>query len=158
MIEKNFYFFVLLSIGGWSIWRLTRDIGLHSPNVTLGLGRGKESVNTLFSRLDWINGYKNRREMIPRLVLISLILSFIILIVLFDRIPSGTTMAKTFLVVFTVLFSSLNYFEHHADRYEDSFREELLSLLKKKLKVKREEIFLNKLEKEDITKHLNFKL
>lgn len=102
-----------------------------------GYGHPKDTVETLFDRMEWANHYKGRDAIFLRHFLYSLVITFVVLSVLENRLPSIQKYFQGVFLVFLMLQTFYNYFQYHAEKFAHFSIEDNIKLLRKKLKLKK---------------------
>jgi hypothetical protein len=131
-------FFVLILILGLLItiyyFKKYTGVAVYSK----GYGDTKDSISTLFQRIDWSNHYKGRDNLYIRHLLYSIAIVFIILSITKNALPEIISYIQGVFIMFVLLQAFNNYFIYHSEKFAHYAIDSNLKLLRKKLKIKRE--------------------
>jgi hypothetical protein len=134
---KYFYIIILLIVLILSIKYCTEHCGTSVHNKAYG--DVDETIDILISRIDWANHYKARSNLQLRFILYSFIISFIVLSVIDNRLPNVFSYLTAVMIIFIFLRSFNYYFDYHMEKFPHYAIERNLCLLRKKLKIKRQQ-------------------
>jgi hypothetical protein len=105
-----------------------------------GYGSVKEPINTLIDRIDWANNYKGRVDINSRYLIYSLVITFCILSVTENRLPSVLSYIRGVLIMFILLRTFHFYLNHHAEKFPHYAIDRNIKILRKKMKLKKSSV------------------
>jgi hypothetical protein len=108
--------------------------GANAISLNKGYRSKEDSNEILFSRIKWVNGYKNRVNYSLRYIIYAVIITALLSIII-ENVPSGIFLQMV-LITWLALYSMHNYFHHHADKYAHYYIHDNIRTLQKRLKLK----------------------
>lgn len=139
------------------IYRIPKQLGPECKYVNTGRGLSSENISTLLSRIEWANNFPSRTDYYTRFLLLGIVVSFMIGLVIFEGMPPTKIFLSMIFIIFTCSIVLNNYFIYHSDKFNNSYIQDNIRYIRKKLKSKRTKN-LNDTKTNEITlsKHRNF--
>ena len=126
---------MILIILGVCLYKIKDQLGPSSDGVMKGYGKRDENILILLDRIQWVNHYPARRNIIARYGLYSIIISFIMSI-LYESKLHTQTLIQSIIIIWILLLCAYSFFEHHSDKFSSYYIDNNLKHIRRKLKLK----------------------
>ena len=139
------------------IYRFPKQLSPACKYVNLGRGLPAEDMDVLLSRIEWANNFPNRTDYYTRFLLVGIIASFMSGLVAFERMPSAKIFLSMTFIIFACLIILNNFFTHHSDKFNNSYIQDNIRYIRKKLRLRRVNNLDNTTVSElTLSRHRNF--
>ena len=111
------------------------DKQTHNPEnyaMAKGYGTKKEMLNTLLSRIQWVNNYKSRINFSARMYFPAFLIAFMICSVFSLNIRQFVFII---LLSWIILMSHHRWIDHHSDKFVNYYIDKNVEIIRKKLKL-----------------------
>lgn len=112
----------------------------HNPEsiyFNKGYGSKSDDLATLLERCNWANHYKGRLPIFWRQLCYAFIVTFIILLISTNSIPTPRIYIQCVFVSWMILNALNQYVQHHCEKFSHYAIDRNINLIRKKLKVKK---------------------
>ena len=144
MFLKYIYYIIILCISIRYYICLCKDYSPKSKFHNKSFGNSNESIKTLLDRIDWANNYYGRLNITPRFMICSIVSVFLISIFLQNALPNPLLFTQCIFICYLVNRSIYLYCRHHCDKFSAYGIDRNLKILRKKLKLKKGEVNIQK--------------
>lgn len=143
---KIFYICVLIFLV--ICFRLaTKEYGPNGIHNNKAYCKSKDSISTILDRIDWANNYNGRMDTFYRYIFYAIIIAFINSIVIQNNISSPLIYTQCIITTFVMLRAFHFFTQHHCDKFCSYAIDRNIKILRKRLKIKKEDKLLSETTK-----------
>lgn len=131
---------IILTILIACIFHETKQVSPYSKAYFKGKSRKDDNIATLLDRISWVSRYKDRFSILPRLILISVISSFVVCTFVYKNKTNPRSIVLITIILFSIYYFIYNYYQFHADIFPTYYTQTNVDIIKEKLKIKESNI------------------